>query len=150
MRWKVSTIFEYENFGDIPRTEGGWLFGRRRKRRIRINLWIFCFFFAFQVRTLFVSGLPMDTKPRELYLLFRTYEVCFSVVLHIWSYIVCCAESNNILSTRLLINAVNLVMRLIAVAAKLYTYIPHFVFWTVIYDRLMGDRILYQIGGREH
>lgn len=26
-----------------------------------------------QVRTLFVSGLPMDTKPRELYLLFRAY-----------------------------------------------------------------------------
>ena len=30
---------------------------------------------ALQVRTLFVSGLPMDTKPRELYLLFRAYEV---------------------------------------------------------------------------
>lgn len=29
----------------------------------------------FQVRTLFVSGLPMDAKPRELYLLFRAYEV---------------------------------------------------------------------------
>jgi hypothetical protein len=28
-----------------------------------------------QVRTLFVSGLPMDAKPRELYLLFRAYEV---------------------------------------------------------------------------
>jgi hypothetical protein len=27
----------------------------------------------FQVRTLFVSGLPMDAKPRELYLLFRSY-----------------------------------------------------------------------------
>merc|ERR1712029_1300532 len=27
-----------------------------------------------EVRTLFVSGLPMDTKPRELYLLFRPYE----------------------------------------------------------------------------
>ncbi|KAL4713145.1 hypothetical protein ACJJTC_018790 [Scirpophaga incertulas] len=27
-----------------------------------------------QVRTLFVSGLPMDAKPRELYLLFRAYE----------------------------------------------------------------------------
>jgi hypothetical protein len=26
-----------------------------------------------QVRTLFVSGLPVDTKPRELYLLFRAY-----------------------------------------------------------------------------
>lgn len=26
-----------------------------------------------QVRTLFVSGLPMDAKPRELYLLFRSY-----------------------------------------------------------------------------
>ncbi|OAF70278.1 Heart and RRM expressed sequence [Intoshia linei] len=26
-----------------------------------------------QVRTLFVSGLPMDTRPRELYLLFRSY-----------------------------------------------------------------------------
>lgn len=29
---------------------------------------------SFQVRTLFVSGLPMDAKPRELYLLFRAYE----------------------------------------------------------------------------
>ncbi|XP_014666811.1 PREDICTED: RNA-binding protein with multiple splicing 2-like, partial [Priapulus caudatus] len=28
----------------------------------------------FQVRTLFVSGLPLDAKPRELYLLFRAYE----------------------------------------------------------------------------
>lgn len=27
-----------------------------------------------EVCTLFVSGLPMDTKPRELYLLFRSYE----------------------------------------------------------------------------
>lgn len=27
-----------------------------------------------QVRTLFVSGLPMDAKPRELYLLFRAYK----------------------------------------------------------------------------
>jgi len=27
------------------------------------------------VRTLFVSGLPMDIKPRELYLLCRAYEV---------------------------------------------------------------------------
>ena len=33
------------------------------------------FYYFFQVRTLFVSGLPMDTKPRELYLLFRAYEV---------------------------------------------------------------------------
>ena len=32
-------------------------------------------FLYLQVRTLFVSGLPMDTKPRELYLLFRAYEV---------------------------------------------------------------------------
>ena len=29
----------------------------------------------FKVRTLFVSGLPMDAKPRELYLLFRAYKV---------------------------------------------------------------------------
>ncbi|RWS31799.1 protein couch potato-like protein [Leptotrombidium deliense] len=28
----------------------------------------------FYVRTLFVSGLPMDAKPRELYLLFRAYK----------------------------------------------------------------------------
>lgn len=31
--------------------------------------------FAPQVRTLFVSGLPIDVKPRELYLLFRGYKV---------------------------------------------------------------------------
>lgn len=28
-----------------------------------------------QVRTLFVSGLPMDVRLRELYLLFRSYQV---------------------------------------------------------------------------
>lgn len=33
----------------------------------------------FQVRTLFVSGLPMDAKPRELYLLFRGCKVSKSV-----------------------------------------------------------------------
>lgn len=33
-----------------------------------------------QVRTLFVSGLPMDAKPRELYLLFRAYEVCSQLI----------------------------------------------------------------------
>lgn len=32
-----------------------------------------------QVRTLFVSGLPMDAKPRELYLLFRAYKVSFTL-----------------------------------------------------------------------
>lgn len=31
--------------------------------------------FLFQVRTLFVSGLPLDIKPRELYLLFRPFKV---------------------------------------------------------------------------
>lgn len=31
-------------------------------------------FVVVQVRTLFVSGLPMDAKPRELYLLFRAYD----------------------------------------------------------------------------
>ena len=30
--------------------------------------------FIFQVRTLFVSGLPLDIKPRELYLLFRPFK----------------------------------------------------------------------------
>ncbi|ESN96771.1 hypothetical protein HELRODRAFT_189355 [Helobdella robusta] len=29
---------------------------------------------AEEVRTLFISGLPIDTKPRELYLLFRTFK----------------------------------------------------------------------------
>lgn len=32
-------------------------------------------YICLQVRTLFVSGLPMDAKPRELYLLFRGYKV---------------------------------------------------------------------------
>uniref|UniRef100_A0A8C3J5K2 RNA binding protein, mRNA processing factor n=1 Tax=Calidris pygmaea TaxID=425635 RepID=A0A8C3J5K2_9CHAR len=31
-------------------------------------------FLLFQVRTLFVSGLPLDIKPRELYLLFRPFK----------------------------------------------------------------------------
>ena len=30
-----------------------------------------------EVRTLFVSGLPLDIKPRELYLLFRPFKVPF-------------------------------------------------------------------------
>ena len=37
------------------------------------------FLLVFQVRTLFVSGLPMDTKPRELYLLFRQCKVCIEI-----------------------------------------------------------------------
>jgi RNA recognition motif-containing protein len=36
-----------------------------------------------QVRTLFVSGLPVDTKPRELYLLFRAYPGYESSLLKI-------------------------------------------------------------------
>ena len=39
------------------------------------NLPFFCILSRSQVRTLFVSGLPMDAKPRELYLLFRAYQV---------------------------------------------------------------------------
>ncbi|KAI2646440.1 RNA-binding protein with multiple splicing [Labeo rohita] len=34
----------------------------------------FFFFLVLQVRTLFVSGLPLDIKPRELYLLFRPFQ----------------------------------------------------------------------------
>uniref|UniRef100_A0A3P8Y0L4 RRM domain-containing protein n=1 Tax=Esox lucius TaxID=8010 RepID=A0A3P8Y0L4_ESOLU len=32
------------------------------------------------VRTLFVSGLPLDIKPRELYLLFRPFKVCLYII----------------------------------------------------------------------
>lgn len=41
-----------------------------------LNIHVFHLFYSWwlQVRTLFVSGLPMDAKPRELYLLFRAYE----------------------------------------------------------------------------
>ncbi|CAG2168883.1 unnamed protein product, partial [Oppiella nova] len=35
---------------------------------------LYLLFRAYKVRTLFVSGLPMDAKPRELYLLFRAYK----------------------------------------------------------------------------
>lgn len=38
-----------------------------------------------QVRTLFVSGLPMDAKPRELYLLFRAYKGYESSLLKVTS-----------------------------------------------------------------
>jgi len=34
-----------------------------------------------KVRTLFVSGLPMDVRLRELYLLFRCYEVSVPLTL---------------------------------------------------------------------
>lgn len=37
--------------------------------------------FCLQVRTLFVSGLPVDIKPRELYLLFRPFKVSNMVYL---------------------------------------------------------------------
>ena len=47
----------------------------------------YTYIFLFQVRTLFVSGLPMDTKPRELYLLFRAYEVMRGMSLQCWPYI---------------------------------------------------------------
>ena len=36
------------------------------------------FLFSFQVRTVFVSGLPMDVRPREIYLLFRPYSVSWT------------------------------------------------------------------------
>lgn len=50
--------------------------GRKTKLFFSQTFFINNFFqFLFlQVRTLFVSGLPMDAKPRELYLLFRAYE----------------------------------------------------------------------------
>lgn len=48
-------------------------------KKILINLFLFT-----QVRTLFVSGLPMDAKPRELYLLFRAYEVTFRNLYNIY------------------------------------------------------------------
>lgn len=35
-----------------------------------------------QVRTLFVSGLPVDIKPRELYLLFRPFKVSLDPAAH--------------------------------------------------------------------
>ena len=38
---------------------------------------------SLQVRTLFVSGLPMDVRLRELYLLFRCYEVHFCSVIEV-------------------------------------------------------------------
>ncbi|CAM1300216.1 RBPMS2 (predicted) [Pycnogonum litorale] len=38
-----------------------------------------------EVRTLFVSGLPMDAKPRELYLLFRAYKGYESSLLKVTS-----------------------------------------------------------------
>ena len=35
-----------------------------------------------EVRTLFVSGLPVDIKPRELYLLFRPFKVSLDAATH--------------------------------------------------------------------
>lgn len=51
-----------------------------RKMYINTNIikyinYITTYLLCLQVRTLFVSGLPMDAKPRELYLLFRAYKV---------------------------------------------------------------------------
>lgn len=48
-------------------------FGRAQSWLIVLNRWLFCF--LLKVRTLFVSGLPLDIKPRELYLLFRPFKV---------------------------------------------------------------------------
>lgn len=45
------------------------------------NIYVLFSLIYFQVRTLFVSGLPMDAKPRELYLLFRAYEVSGEFIL---------------------------------------------------------------------
>lgn len=45
-----------------------------RLNRVDKKLLFIYFLMNLQVRTLFVSGLPMDAKPRELYLLFRAYE----------------------------------------------------------------------------
>lgn len=51
-------------------------FFSRLFKKINSNI-LNVFLLFLQVRTLFVSGLPMDAKPRELYLLFRAYEVSF-------------------------------------------------------------------------
>lgn len=42
-----------------------------------------------QVRTLFVSGLPMDAKARDMYLLFRCYKVSMYVLGYppLWMYV---------------------------------------------------------------
>lgn len=48
---------------------------------------LFLFLFIFQVRTLFVSGLPMDAKPRELYLLFRGFKVNYQLDWKILSHV---------------------------------------------------------------
>ena len=50
----------------------------------------------FQVRTLFVSGLPMDTKPRELYLLFRAYEVMLKSLIYIYLILVYFGIKSNL------------------------------------------------------
>lgn len=51
-----------------------------------------CVYFQQNVRTLFVSGLPMDTTKRELYLLCRSYEVR----LHFMNEIEDSSESINL------------------------------------------------------
>ena len=43
--------------------------------RKTLSVDVCAFFCLFKVRTLFVSGLPMDARPRELHLLFRAYKV---------------------------------------------------------------------------
>lgn len=64
--------------GDHPLRDGA---GEGRAERFE---WLHAnaatFFFGpllIQVRTLFISGLPMDVRPRELYLLFRPFPVSF-------------------------------------------------------------------------
>uniref|UniRef100_A0A5S6QDB4 RRM domain-containing protein n=1 Tax=Trichuris muris TaxID=70415 RepID=A0A5S6QDB4_TRIMR len=66
-----------------------------------------------EVRTLFVSGLPLDTKPRELYLLFRTCQGYESSLLKVTQ------KANNKLTAVLPIGFVTFATRQSAEEAKL-------------------------------
>uniref|UniRef100_A0A8D2MSF5 RNA binding protein, mRNA processing factor n=2 Tax=Passerellidae TaxID=1729112 RepID=A0A8D2MSF5_ZONAL len=55
--------------GIVPLARGSVVYPQVRDKRGSPGT-----FLLFQVRTLFVSGLPLDIKPRELYLLFRPFK----------------------------------------------------------------------------
>uniref|UniRef100_A0ACB8ESC1 Uncharacterized protein n=1 Tax=Sphaerodactylus townsendi TaxID=933632 RepID=A0ACB8ESC1_9SAUR len=50
------------------------------------------------VRTLFVSGLPLDIKPRELYLLFRPFKGYEGSLIKLTSKQACSQHENSVVS----------------------------------------------------
>lgn len=92
-----------------------------------------CFSFIFQVRTLFVSGLPMDAKPRELYLLFRAYEVSFPV----YSFLRCHCFAEKCF---LFFASYIFLLFMIILALKIYRF-KYYSTWRIVHHFIVSQNV---------